>query len=50
MKFTYISISEKEFSRGISRVNEMAQDGWRLINAVTRGGSFNFILEKEVSK
>jgi hypothetical protein len=50
MKFTYLSLSEKEFSRGITRVNEMAREGWRLVNAVTRGGSFHFILEKEASQ
>jgi hypothetical protein len=50
MKFTYISISEKDFSKGIVKVNEMARDGWKLINAVTRGGSFYFVIEKEVSQ
>ena len=48
MKYMYTSIKEKDFANGISKVNQLALEGWRLISAVTRGGSYNFVLEKEV--
>lgn len=48
MKYMYTSIREKDFTNGVSKVNQLALEGWRLISAVTRGGSFNFVLEKEV--
>ena len=50
MKFKYISISEPDFGRGMTRVNEMASEGWRLISSVTRGRAFHFIMEKESSQ
>ena len=49
MKFTYTYISEKDFPKGMSKDKEMAEEGWRVVNVVTRGGNYNFVLEKEVS-
>ena len=50
MKFTYISINEKDFSRGVSKANQMAEEGWRVVGVATRGGNYNFLLEKEVQR
>jgi len=47
MKYTYTSIKEKDFTNGVSKVNQLALEGWRLVSAVTRGRSYNFVLEKE---
>jgi hypothetical protein len=48
MKFTYTHIKEKDFSNGVAKANKMAEEGWRVINVSTRGGNYNFLLEKEV--
>jgi hypothetical protein len=48
MKYEYTFISEKDFIKGMSQVSNLAKQGWRLISSVTRGGSYKFILEKQV--
>lgn len=50
MKFTYANISERDFSNGVILANKMAEKGWRVVGVVTRGGSYNFLLEKEVTE
>jgi hypothetical protein len=48
MKYEYTFISDKDFTKGMSQVSNLAKQGWRLISSVSRGGSYKFILEKQV--
>ena len=48
MTYTYTHVKEKDFSVGTAKVNQLASEGWKLVTVTTRGGSYNFILEKEV--
>ena len=48
MKYTYTSIREKVFDDGVKKVNQLADEGWRLVNVVSRGRTYCFVLEKEV--
>jgi hypothetical protein len=48
MKYTYTGIKEKVFDDGIKKVNQLAIDGWRLVEVVSRGRTYCFVLEKEV--
>ena len=48
MKYQYLNIKEKDLANGISKTNQLAIEGWRLVTVATRGGSYNFILEKEI--
>lgn len=50
MKFTYTNVSEKDFSRAVYMANKMAEEGWRVVGVATRGGNYNFLLEKEVQR
>ena len=47
MKYEYTYISHKDFGQGMSQVSNLAKQGWILISTVTRGGNYQFVLERE---
>jgi len=48
MKYEYTYVRNKDFAKGMAEVSNLAKQGWRLVSTVTRGGSYNFVMEKEV--